>query len=63
MIEPERFRPGEMVRIKRGPFAAFTGQVREVNKEKAMLEVWVQLFFVKKPLKVKFSDVEKIDFR
>lgn len=62
MIEPEPFRIGEMVRIKRGAFAAFTGRVKEVKKAERKLKVEVVLFIVKAPVEVKFSDVEKVFF-
>ena len=58
--QPRVFRLGDVVRIKSGPFASFTGRVEGVNQAKALLEVRVEIFGRDKPLGLRFSDVEKV---
>ena len=38
-----RYAKGDMVRIKTGPFAAYTGRVEEVNEEKATARIRINL--------------------
>ncbi len=52
----------EVVRIKSGPFASFTGKVEEVNEEKATLKVTVTIFGRATPVELNFLDVEKVTF-
>jgi transcriptional antiterminator NusG len=53
---------GEVVRIKSGPFASFTGKVEEVNEEKMILKVTVTIFGRATPVELNFLDVEKVTF-
>jgi transcriptional antiterminator NusG len=53
---------GERVRIKSGPFQAFTGRVEEVDKRQATLRVRVEIFGRPQPVELRFVDVEKISF-
>jgi transcriptional antiterminator NusG len=52
-----------MVRIKSGPFQAFTGQVKEVDETTFTLRVVVSIFGRSQPIELGFLDVEKLIFR
>jgi ATP-dependent Clp protease ATP-binding subunit ClpA len=52
----------EMVRIKTGPFAAFTGKVEEVSEDQSTLKVKVFIMGREQPIQLRFLDVEKINF-
>jgi len=56
------FRLGDVVRIRSGPFAAFTGKIEGINQAKTLLKVVVEIFGRVTPVKLKFSDVDKISF-
>lgn len=56
------YRISEVVRIKSGPFASFTGKVEEVNEEKTTLKVNVTIFGRSTPVELNFLDVEKATF-
>jgi len=53
---------GEVVRIKGGPFQAFTGRIEEVDEHKGILKVKVSIFGRPQPVELRFIDVEKIEF-
>ena len=54
------FKVGETVRIKSGPFASFMGTIIGINQAKSLLKVGVTIFGQQKPLKLHFSEVEKV---
>lgn len=57
------YRLGDMVRIKEGPFQAFTGKVEGINQSKSLLKVKVEIFGRVTPVKVSFSGAEKLEFQ
>ena len=56
------FRLGDKIRIKTGPFAAFVGKVDGINQAKSLLKVSVEIYGRVTPVKVSFSDAEKLEF-
>ncbi len=53
---------GEVVRIKSGPFASFTGKVEDVNEDKTTLKVSITIFGRSTPYELSFLEVEKVTF-
>ena len=54
------FKLGDIVRIKSGPFASFTGKVEGINQGKSLLKVTVNIFGRTQPLMLRYSDIEKV---
>ena len=54
------FEKGEVVRIKEGPFANFTGVVDEYDLEHGKLRINVLIFGRNTPVEILYSQVEKI---
>lgn len=50
----------ELVRIRSGPFASFTGRVAEVDEDDSTLQVRVFIMSREQPVQLRFLDVEKI---
>ena len=57
------YRLGDMVRIKAGPFAGFPGKIEGINQSKSLLKVKVEIFGRVTPIKLTFSEAEKLDFQ
>lgn len=57
-----RFRLGDMVRVKEGAFQSLTGRIDGINQAGAMLKIEVNIHGRTWQAKVKFSEVEKIEF-
>ena len=62
MKDQKLLKVGDMVRIRTGPFQAFTGRIEEVDELLAMLKVKVEIFGRPAPIDLRFVDVEKISF-
>lgn len=57
---PQILRLGDTVRFLSGPFVAFTGTIEGINQDKALLKVKVAIYGRNNPIKIKFSDVERV---
>lgn len=55
----QEYSVGDTVKIIEGPFASFTGAIKEVMDEKEKLTVEVQIFGRPTPVEVNFGQVEK----
>lgn len=55
----QNFNIGDVVKITDGPFATFSGSIKEINTEKERLSVEVQIFGRPTPVEVTFLQVEK----
>lgn len=55
-------RLGDVVRIRSGPFASFTGRIEGINQARRLLKVVVGIFGRATPIKLKFSEVDKVSF-
>jgi transcriptional antiterminator NusG len=54
------FELGEMVQVKEGPFANFTGSIEEIDKDKSKVKVLVNMFGRDTPVELEFTQIEKI---
>ena len=60
MKEEQSFISGDVVKIISGPFAKLTGRVRDVNNDKRMLAVIVEIFGRDTVVELTFREVKKI---
>lgn len=56
------FTLGDTVRIRTGVFSSFTGKIEGINQSKLLLKVRVTIFGRATPIKLQFTDVEKVTF-
>ncbi len=56
----DTFYLGDVVRIKTGTFQSFTGRVDGINQSRRLLKVNITLLGQMHPLKLQFSEVEKV---
>lgn len=54
------FSVGEVVEIVEGPFADFTGEIKEIDKETEELTVMVKIFGRETPVQLGFEGIEKL---
>jgi len=54
------FEVGEVVQIVEGPFADFTGEIKEIDKEAEEAVVMVRIFGRETPVRISLSGIEKI---
>ncbi len=54
------FTVGEVVEIVEGPFADFTGEVKEIDKEAEEVTVMVKIFGRETPVRLGFEGIEKL---
>ena len=59
---PQTFRLGDTVRVMSGPFASFTGKIEGINQGRRLLKVRVVIFGRETPVKLGYSEVEKVSF-
>ncbi|MDD5929541.1 MAG: transcription termination/antitermination protein NusG [Spirochaetales bacterium] len=55
----QSFNVGDVIKINDGPFASFTGTIKEINLEREKLSVEVQIFGRPTPVEVNFLQAEK----
>ena len=54
------YRIGDVVLIKAGPFAKFTGKIEGINEAKCLMKVKLNIFGATE-VTVNFGDAEKVD--
>lgn len=55
----QSFNVGDVIKINDGPFASFTGTIKDINLEREKLSVEVQIFGRPTPVEVNFLQAEK----
>jgi transcriptional antiterminator NusG len=51
---------GEVVEIVDGPFADFTGEIKEIDKDAEEITVMVKIFGRETPVRLGFEGIEKL---
>jgi transcriptional antiterminator NusG len=59
MSQEYEFSVGTKVRIKAGPFHNFTGTITEIDKDRSLLKVKIDIFGRPEPVEFTFSDVAR----
>ncbi|MCX6101408.1 MAG: KOW motif-containing protein [Candidatus Bipolaricaulota bacterium] len=54
------FTVGEVVEIVEGPFADFTGEVKEIDKDAEEVTVLVKIFGRETPVRLAFEGIDKL---
>jgi transcriptional antiterminator NusG len=54
------FEEGEVVEIVEGPFADFTGEITDIDKENEEVTVMVKIFGRETPVRLGFEGIEKL---
>jgi transcriptional antiterminator NusG len=54
------FEVGEVVQIIEGPFADFTGEIKEIDKEAEEVVVSVKIFGRETPVRLSFDAIERV---
>ena len=54
------FTVGEVIEITEGPFADFTGEIKEIDKEAEEVSVMVKIFGRETPVRLGFEGIEKL---
>ncbi len=54
------FETGEIVRVKEGPFADFSGEIADINEDQLRVKVLVNIFGRETPVELEFSQVTKL---
>jgi transcriptional antiterminator NusG len=55
------FKIGDLVRIRSGPFASFSGRITGINQSKSLLKVKVDIFGKVEDVKITFDEAEKLE--
>lgn len=55
-----RFRPGQSVRVKSGPFQGMMGMVQDVMADRGKLRILISIFGRETPVELDFNQVEEV---
>ena len=63
MTRPATLRIDQLVRVRRGPFAAFRGTIAEIDEATSRLKVAVEIYGRQTMVELEPGDVEKLSKR